>query len=54
MRPVRWLISHQPAVLSSQNKPATNNQPAVLFLQNESAPITSNQSNEQADAIEDI
>jgi hypothetical protein len=27
-----WLISHQPAVLFSQNKSATNNQPAVLFL----------------------
>jgi hypothetical protein len=36
-----WLISHQPAVLSSQNKPATNNQPAVLFSQNKSAPATS-------------
>jgi 5-methylcytosine-specific restriction endonuclease McrA len=26
-----WLISHQPAVLFSQNKPVTNNQPAVLY-----------------------
>jgi hypothetical protein len=26
-----WLISHQPAVLFSQNKPATSNQPAVLL-----------------------
>jgi hypothetical protein len=26
-----WFISHQPAVLFSQNKPATSNQPAVLF-----------------------
>jgi hypothetical protein len=25
------LISHQPIVLFSQNKPATSNQPAVLF-----------------------
>jgi hypothetical protein len=29
-----WLISHQPAVLFSQNKPASNNQPTVLFSQN--------------------
>jgi hypothetical protein len=36
-----WLISHQPAVLSSQNKPATNNQSAVLFSRNKSAPATS-------------
>jgi hypothetical protein len=32
------LISHQAAVLFSQNKPATINQPAVLFSQNKSAP----------------
>jgi serine/threonine protein kinase len=32
-----WLISHQPAVLFSQNKPATNNQPTVLFSQNKPA-----------------
>jgi hypothetical protein len=43
-----WLISHQPAVLFSQNKPATSNQPAVLFSQNKSAPVISHQSNEQA------
>jgi hypothetical protein len=42
-----WLISHQPAVLFSQNKPATSNQPAVLFFQNKSAPATSHQPNEQ-------
>jgi hypothetical protein len=36
-----WLISHQPAVLFSQNKPATSNQPAVLFSQNKSAPAIS-------------
>jgi hypothetical protein len=30
--PFVWLISHQPAVLFSQNKPATSNQPAILFL----------------------
>jgi hypothetical protein len=43
-----WLISHQPAVLLSQNKPATSNQPAVLFSQNKSAPAISHQPNEQA------
>jgi hypothetical protein len=35
------------ARLFSQNKPATSNQPAVLFSQNKSAPATSNQPNEQ-------
>jgi hypothetical protein len=29
-----WLISHQPAVLFSHNKPAASNQSAVLFSQN--------------------
>jgi hypothetical protein len=43
-----WLISHHPAVLFSQNKPATSNQPAVLFSQNKSAPAISHQPNEQA------
>jgi hypothetical protein len=43
-----WLIIHQPAVLFSQNKPATNNQPTVLFSQNKSALATSHQPNEQA------
>jgi hypothetical protein len=42
-----WLISHQPAVLFSQNKSATSNQPAVLFSQNKSAPAISHQPNEQ-------
>jgi hypothetical protein len=42
------LISHQPAVLFSQNEPATSNQPAVLFSQNKSAPAISHQPNEQA------
>jgi hypothetical protein len=42
------LISHQPAVLFSQKKPAINNQPAVLFSQNKSAPAISHQPNEQA------
>jgi hypothetical protein len=32
------LISHQPAVLFSQNESATSNQPAVLFSQNKPAP----------------
>jgi hypothetical protein len=43
-----WLISHQPAVLLSQNKPAISNQPAVVFSQNKSAPAISHQPNEQA------
>jgi hypothetical protein len=43
-----WFISHQPAVLFSQNKPAIRNQPAVLFSQNKPAPAISNQTNEQA------
>jgi hypothetical protein len=41
------LISHQPAILFSQNKPATSNQTAVLFSQNKSAPVISHQPNEQ-------
>jgi hypothetical protein len=43
-----WLISHQPAVLFSQNKSATGNQPAVLFSQNKPAPAISHQPTEQA------
>jgi hypothetical protein len=31
-----WLISHQPAILFSPNKPVISNQPAVLFSQNKS------------------
>jgi zinc finger SWIM domain-containing protein 3 len=46
VRPVR--LAYQPTVLFSQNKLATSNQPAVLFCQNKSAPVTSNQPNEQA------
>jgi hypothetical protein len=42
-----WLISHQSAVLFSQNKPATSNQPAVLFSQNKPAPAISHQPTEQ-------
>jgi hypothetical protein len=45
------LISHQPAVLFSQNKPATSNQPAVLFSQNKPAPAISHQPTEQAGYI---
>jgi hypothetical protein len=44
-----WLISHQPAVLFSQNKSATSNQPAVLFSQNKPAPAISHQPTEQAE-----
>jgi hypothetical protein len=36
------LISNQPAVLFSQNRPATSNQPAVLFSQNKSATSQTN------------
>jgi hypothetical protein len=43
-----WLISHQPAVFFSHNKPAINTQPTVLFSQNKSAPATSQLRNEQA------
>jgi hypothetical protein len=43
-----WLISYQPAVLFSQNKPATSNQPTVLFSQNKPAPAISHQPTEQA------
>jgi hypothetical protein len=45
------LISHQPTVLFSQNKPAIINQPTVLFSHNKSAPAISHQPNEQADQI---
>jgi hypothetical protein len=44
-----WLISHQPTVLFSQNKPTTGNQPSVLFSQNKPAPTISHQPNEQAE-----
>jgi hypothetical protein len=45
-----WLISHQPAVLFSQNKSAVSNQPTVLFSQNKPAPAISHQPTEQADS----
>jgi hypothetical protein len=47
-----WLISHQPAVLFSQNKPAITNQSAVHFSQNKPAPIISHQPNERAEGLE--
>jgi hypothetical protein len=42
------LISHQPAVLFIQNKPATSNQSAILFSQNKPAAAISHQPTEQA------
>jgi hypothetical protein len=47
MRPVR-LAYQPPAVLFSQNKPATSNQPAVLFSQNKPTQAISHQPNEHA------
>jgi hypothetical protein len=44
-----WLISHQLAVLFSQNKPATSNQPTVLFSQNKPTPAISHQPTELAE-----
>jgi hypothetical protein len=41
-----WLISHQPALLFSQNEPAISNQPAVLISQNKLAPAINHQPNE--------
>jgi hypothetical protein len=46
LRPVR--LAYQPAVLFSQNEPATSNQPTVLFSQNKPAPAISHQPTEQA------
>jgi hypothetical protein len=43
-----WLISHQTAVLFSQNKLDTNNQPTILFSRNKPASAISHQPNEQA------
>jgi hypothetical protein len=43
-----WLISHQPALLFFQNKPAITNQSAVHFSQNKPAPAISQQPNERA------
>jgi hypothetical protein len=47
-----WLISHQPTVLFSQNKPAITNQPAVLFSQNKLAPAISHQPNKHAACLD--
>jgi hypothetical protein len=41
------LISHQTAVLFTQNKLATSNLSAVFFSQNKSAPAISHLTNEQ-------
>jgi hypothetical protein len=49
-----WLISHQPAVLFSQNKPATSNQPAALFSQNKPPPAISHQPTEQAELLKNL
>jgi predicted acylesterase/phospholipase RssA len=47
--PMRLLLSYQPAVLFSQNEPATSrNQPAVLFSQNKPTPAISHQPTEHA------
>jgi hypothetical protein len=46
-----WLISHQPAVLFSQNKSAISNQPTVIPSQNKPAPAISHQPTEQAVAF---
>jgi hypothetical protein len=43
-----WLISHQPAVLFSQNKSANTNQSTILFSQKKSVSVTSHQPNELA------
>jgi hypothetical protein len=42
------LISHQPAVLFSQNRPVTSNLTTILFSQNKPAPTISHRPNEQA------
>jgi hypothetical protein len=44
-------LGFQPAVLFSQNKPATSNQPPVLFSQNKPAPAISHQPTEQAECL---
>jgi hypothetical protein len=38
-----WLVSHQSAILFSQNKSAISNQLAVLFYQNKLAPAINHQ-----------
>jgi hypothetical protein len=44
-----WLISHEPAILFSQNKPATSNQSTLFFSQNKPALATNHLSNEHAE-----
>jgi hypothetical protein len=44
-----WFISHQLAILFSQNKPATSNQPAVLFSHNKPASAISHEHAQSAD-----
>jgi hypothetical protein len=44
-------LAYQPAVLFSQNKPATSNQSAILFSQNKPASAISHQPTEQADCL---
>jgi hypothetical protein len=51
-QPVR--LAYQPGVFFTQNKPANNNQPAVLFSPNKSALAISHQPNEQADQISSL
>jgi hypothetical protein len=46
-QPVR--LAYQTPASSTQNKPATSNQPAVLFSQNKPAPASSHQPTEQAE-----
>jgi hypothetical protein len=46
-----WLISHQPTVLFSQNKPVTSNQSAVLFSQNKPTRAISHQPTEQVGGL---
>jgi hypothetical protein len=40
------LINHRTTILFSQNKPATSNQPTIVFLRtNEHQPLTTSQTN---------
>jgi hypothetical protein len=46
-----WLISHQPTLLFSQNKPVTSNQSVVLFSQNKPTRAISHQPTEQVGGL---
>jgi hypothetical protein len=46
-----WLISPPASVLFYQNKSATSNQPALLFSQNKPATTISHQPNEHAESL---